>query len=324
MLDEREAGELMKNTILCMTAIVTLTSMAFAGETGDLIRKRYATQPSLVDVSCEPPSTPTNYALSGEDQLKDFFEKEGVRLSQGSIIAYEPATSTLLVVATEENHRKINDVLHQLNVAPNQIDIHALVVSFEIDDIDEALRADSDTNLAGDEVLRLYRNGQGELLHTLKVITRSGVNADAQSVSERIYPTEFEVVGPTSQVANASTSPGFAVNPGDFETREVGAILNVTPTLGPNASLVDLTLIFELSEELEETVFKTKYGDHVLEVSQPKFHSKSTTTSILVQNGETISLGGWNDVDNETVTYILITVTLLDAAGKPMTSSLVY
>lgn len=156
----------------------------------------------------------------------------------------------------------------------------------------------------------LSQRGNSDLLSAPRITTRSGVNATIQVVREIIYPTEFEVTQPTLQSdGNLVTPP--TVTPGSFETREVGVILNVTPTVGPDGYTIDLTLV----PEVAELVDWIQYGSEIslaspiqnpltgllvgsqtstfrFNIPQPIFSSRNATTSIVIWDGQTVVMGG--------------------------------
>ncbi|MFH0881185.1 MAG: hypothetical protein V2A34_15850 [Lentisphaerota bacterium] len=149
----------------------------------------------------------------------------------------------------------------------------------------------------------LSQHGNSDLLSAPRVTTRSGVNAQIQVVKEIIYPTEFEVTQPTVQSQGDLVTPPV-VTPGSFETREVGVILNVTPTVGPDGYTIDLTMVPEVAELVEWI----QYGSTItvetgvvgarqartfnFNIPQPVFSSRNVTTSIVIWDGQTVVMGG--------------------------------
>jgi general secretion pathway protein D len=165
----------------------------------------------------------------------------------------------------------------------------------------------------------LSQRGNSDLLSAPRITTRSGVNATIQVVREIIYPTEFEVTQPTIQSEGNLVTPP-TVTPGSFETREVGVILNVTPTVGPDGYTIDLTMV----PEVAELVDWIQYGSEVTisspiqnpltglligsrenrfryNIPQPVFSSRNATTSIVIWDGQTVVMGGL--IREELVTY---------------------
>jgi general secretion pathway protein D len=142
----------------------------------------------------------------------------------------------------------------------------------------------------------LSQKGNADLLSAPRVTTRSGVNAQIQVVQEIIYPTEFETEVVTIQSENAlgntSEERFVTVTPGTFETREVGVILNVTPTVGPDGYTIDLTLAPEVAELIDWIQYGSSIGEVTYNIPQPVFASRNVTTSIVVWDGQTVVMGG--------------------------------
>lgn len=203
----------------------------------------------------------------------------------------------------------------------------------------------------------LSQKGNSDLLSAPRVTTRSGVNAQIQIVREIIYPTEFEVTQPTVQSQGDLVTPP-TVTPGSFETREVGVILNVTPTVGPDGYTIDLTMVPEVAELVDwiqygssitietGTVGARQERTFQYNIPQPVFSSRNATTSIVIWDGQTVVMGGL--IREELVTIkdkvpflgdipvlgrlfrsegqkskksnllIFVTARLVDPAGKPI------
>ena len=84
----------------------------------------------------------------------------------------------------------------------------------------------------------------------------------------------------------------MTVTPGTFETREVGVILNVTPTVGPDGYTIDLTLAPEVAELVDWLQYGSTIEGFQYNIPQPVFASRNVTTSIVVWDGQTVVLGG--------------------------------
>ena len=144
----------------------------------------------------------------------------------------------------------------------------------------------------------LEQKGGTDLLSSPRVTTRSGVNAQIKVVEEIIYPTEYESQSVGDMIAGFGGGIGGGTTvptemrppvPGSFETREVGVILNVTPTVGPDGYTIDLTLV----PEVAEFVRWIDYGPNGLyPILQPVFASRNVTTSIVLWDGQTVVMGG--------------------------------
>ena len=143
----------------------------------------------------------------------------------------------------------------------------------------------------------IEQKGGSDLLSAPRIVTRSGVSATIEVVQEIIYPSEFTArEGADVTIAGGDATGGIEVPlvtsvvifPETFETREVGVILNVTPTVGPDNYTIDLTLAPEVSE-LADWI---QYGTPPFNIPQPIFASRNATTSIVIWDGQTVAMGG--------------------------------
>ena len=163
-------------------------------------------------------------------------------------------------------------------------------------------------------------------------------------VEEIIYPTEFDAQAENVSIAGGDNQQQtvVVVTPGGFETREVGVILNVTPTVGPDGYTIDLAMVPEVSE----LVRWMDYGSSTASMVQPIFSSRNVTTSIVIWDGQTVVMGGLIKEEMTTVNdkvpllgdipllgrlfrnegewsqkknlLIFVTARLVDPAGKPI------
>ena len=250
--------------------------------------------------------------------IKEFYRKCGVSFPAGAYVAYDPRASLLHHFNTEENQKRFGQIVRQVEGITCQVQIDAAFVDFPRAQIERLARGNGRAAPDTAALLELWKSGQGTLLHVLKLTTRSGVNAQVQSVSEVIYPTEFR----TPEATNSAGAAAYPLPvPDVFNTREVGAILNVTPTVGPDNRTIDVVLAPEITAPPEWRMLTVTGTDAdsrklLLEVPQPVFHSRNVTTSIVLQDGETAVLGGMNSPQGDVVTYLFLTATLMDSKGQ--------
>jgi len=146
----------------------------------------------------------------------------------------------------------------------------------------------------------LEQKDGANLLSAPKVTTKSGTGASIKVIEELIYPTAYDQ---NAQSIGTTTSGNQSlvqviVTPSSFETRDVGVLLEVTPTVGPDKETIDLAMnpqVVELQEWID-------YGSDVptgdptrtqhLSLNQPIFHSRQITTSISIWDGQTVVMGG--------------------------------
>ena len=104
----------------------------------------------------------------------------------------------------------------------------------------------------------LSQRSDTDLLSAPKVVTKSGENAVIKVVTEYIYPQDYDVQISSSSGGSGgsygssgnSSSPLAIVEPQNFTMREVGVILDVTPTYSEaNGGTIDLELKPQVVDE---------------------------------------------------------------------------
>jgi general secretion pathway protein D len=129
------------------------------------------------------------------------------------------------------------------------------------------------------------------------------VQAQIKVVQEFIYPSEYtepQVSGGGGiNGGNAAITPTV---PSSFKTREVGVIMNVTPTVGSDNYTINLALTPEVSEFLGFLDYSpgnvTSGGNGTnstsvpYKIQQPLFSTRSLATSVVIWDGQTVVLGG--------------------------------
>ena len=152
----------------------------------------------------------------------------------------------------------------------------------------------------------LQQRGNADVLSAPKVTTQSGAEATIKVVTEYIYPTEYTVTPVTATDANGNTTIiGGIVEPGGFETREVGVILQVVPEVTPDGQMINLTMTPQVVSDPVWHDYGSTYviGNMTqrLKMEMPFFHTRMVTTSISIFNGATVVMGGMITEDRRDV-----------------------
>ena len=154
----------------------------------------------------------------------------------------------------------------------------------------------------------LANRTNADLLSAPKVVAQTGSQATIKSVVEYIYPTEYEVTWPESDLAGGTVimsdgnqgSFNFpAVEPQNFQTREVGVILQVTPRVSSDGTRISLDLTPAVVSIPTWKDYGYTYpmdvrsgeGFH-LTMEQPFFPVRSLATTVDIYNGSTVVMGG--------------------------------
>jgi general secretion pathway protein D len=342
---------------------------------GKLVTRMYPVQPSFMDVVIERQGSTADerneefVGLGGRVQttrseVKDFFEKAGVKFPTGATISYNSAISQLIVNNTPDNLETFERILQQINVVPNQVEIEARFIEINQNDLEELgfqwilndnyeiaskkdgsgaqirmnanangltqgnrfFATDSDKGLIAPVsavtktatqstlgniasfssvltnpdvtmvIQALSQHGGSDLLSAPRVTTRSGVNAQIQVVREIIYPMEFDseiiTIDQENEAGNTWQQLAAVNTPGDFQTRETGVILNVTPTVGPDGYTIDLVMAPEVCELDDWIQYGGAVGDYFFNQPMPVFTSRNVTTSLVIWDGQTVVMGG--------------------------------
>lgn len=139
-----------------------------------------------------------------------------------------------------------------------------------------------------------------------RITTLNNQTATIEVIDEYIYPTRYEVslvqfdINGDGDFDDAGETE-WANIPQDFVTRNVGILLHVKPSVGVDNKTITLALTPEVSEDAGSFSYS---GD----VSIPQFKTRNLSTSIIVESGETIMLGG---LIKETNTNVKTKVPLL-------------
>jgi hypothetical protein len=306
--------------------VVLFGAVVACGETpgmrgGELVTRQYDVLPNCSEhVGSFSERGPSGGAGGEADAWKKFFEVLGVKWPEGSSIKYVPAVGKLYVRNTPENLVTFEKVLASLNIVPHQVEIEVDFVSFDKGDV--ATLAAKGVTVEG--LTGLWGAGKAKLVAAPRITTQSGVQATAKGVTECIYPTETTVSLPAGSDSNATAAvTGYVAEPGNFEMREIGAILTVLPELDPSGRMINLTLTPEYVEEptwreYGMTGTDPKGGLHKLAAEQPFFHTYSFNTTLTVADGvRVLASGGMPTRDDSRLVYAFVTAWIVGIGNSP-------
>jgi len=239
------------------------------------------------------------------DHLKMSLIECGLTFPEGSFVRHNTRIERLFMKNTEANHKLLAYLLRVWNLTAVQVAIDFAFVSFERSELDRLGRQRPSSVPSTEDVRRLQAEGKGTVESATTVVTRSGQNATVKGVKEIIYGTT--ILQP-EEGQSASAQPLFD----EFETREVGAIINVTPTLGCDGETIDLVLQPELTDAPE---WKDPHHREEL-LRLPWFFSRNVQTSVVVRKNKTLVMGGMPTKDGKRATYVFVTARLLDWDGN--------
>lgn len=170
-------------------------------------------------------------------------------------------------------------------------------------------------------VLRaLNQKKASDQLFDTHVVTKPGQIAKIEQVREFIYPTEYDPPEIPNQVGVApSDTPGFVIltdvvefpatpaTPTAFETRGLGSVIEVEPTVAGD----NLTVNVNISADFSDFLGFINYGTPIRNANfltpdgqastitdnrilMPVFESIRETTNVTIWDGQTVAIGGYH------------------------------
>ena len=272
-----------------------------------------------------------------EDYFASALNVLGVDWPEGSSIVYVKTAGTLNVRNTPENLAKFEKILDEFALKSFNVEIDTRFVETGR----AALEAVGyfDTNRVDAAVLqeRLMARQDAKLLESVRVVTRPGEDAVGRQVVEYIYPTDYDLQLPRLPAGCVALPcndavPGTnscqcvlgALEPQSFTMREVGTIVQVTPELTDDGSLIDLWINARLVGEPEWKDYgaKAKWEGattYDLSMEQPFFPVRaSVDTKVSVRPGQTLVFGGVTDsrrANEDKFVLVFVTARLVDSDG---------
>lgn len=270
-----------------------------------------------------------NARIYNEFNVSVLIKKKGFELPEEAKLTLQTSPPSITVNIPDLAHNDemlLTAIMESLVIKEKQVEIYAAFIGFSKKLLDELPDQDFPGLPDTEQLIQLAKQGKGEIYARFKLNTINGVNAVAEDVEELIYPTEFDVAEHDISMGVSSGSDGInewpffpdTVIPGAFETREVGAILNITPTIQSDNQFVNLTMLPEFAQLKGWEEYGGEFTDgkdrrYAAQMRQPIFKSMNITTSITVHSGETIVQGGGvHDPDTDHILFFFVRATILD------------
>ncbi len=250
---------------------------------------------NVLDISVDVAETPD--VMSAEAALEELATAAGP--ADGAKIVANEATNTLLIRASRNDYQRILGLLHRLDVPPRQVLVEATIVEVTLND---ELRFGTQFLFDGSESFQLTRG----LDPSSVAPNLPGFNAVFDVSGEVIISaledlTEINVVSsPNLMIINnesarlvvgdqvpisVQTAQDTVENPDVFvstvEFRETGVIFEVTPRINSSGSV-----ILDINQEV------STIGATDASTGNPVISQRSISSSIAVDSGETVALGG--------------------------------
>jgi len=212
-------------------------------------------------------------------------------------------SNSVLVSASPRYMDLVKDMLGQLDVDPPQVLIQVMLAEVTLDagdefGVDMNLRVDADgtEGTAGFGFARTFLTGAGiptlsiaatdfdMMLRAMKSQGRLQVLSNPSIMAANNQPAELQV-GETIRVPESSSFTGTGQTNTDTIEKELGIILNVTPSINPDG-FVRMTVEPHISSLTQRT---TQINESL---SSPVIDVRRAKTTVTVHDGQTIVIGG--------------------------------
>jgi len=139
----------------------------------------------------------------------------------------------------------------------------------------------------------LVKKNEAQILETAIVNAKSGHKTTAESITEYIYPTEWEPPY-TSEIHDKKDGKTEITETGNgaplgttFDTKNLGCTLEIEPNVGENDKIIDLRISPELIYLDGHSHWGTWESDeHKVEVKAPNFFVLRLSTGITLVSGQ--------------------------------------
>ncbi|MEM1442890.1 MAG: hypothetical protein AAGF67_11150, partial [Verrucomicrobiota bacterium] len=244
-------------------------------------------------VAADPFSDAALEAGSGEAySLRITFLKAGIELNTDDSVSYDREEKILTATTSIQAHRQLENYFSVLEENAEK-QIHVLVEYIEVNHLDFSdwlleNRLSGDGTPLREEVQKWARAGEASILESVIVTARSGQRAKVESISEHIYPTEYDPPEIPNELTQAkdSDTPVTGVTPTAFETRNVGVTVEVDPVIGADDTTIDLNLAPEIVKLEGHTTWANDEHHEESQVRLPTFYTMKTTTQVTLLDGE--------------------------------------
>ena len=274
--------------------------------------------PSAQGGAATPQMALPQLALPGGSFLAAGLAAEPARLSHIRIVP-DRVNNQLVIQATAQEYEEIRQTLRDLDIVPRQVMIEAKV--FEVDltgalssgvsaflqnrsdaqrkptaSIAAALNVSVGTLIGKTRELLLFLNA-AEARSQARVISAPSLLASDNIAASISVGTEIPMLTSQALVGGAQ-SQGTNLFTNTIQNRDTGVLLNITPRIN-SSGLVNLVI----NQEVSAPLAAASGG-----IQSPSIQKRSISTQVVVENGETIALGG---IIQETRTFSSNRVPLL-------------
>lgn len=268
-----------------------------------LIATRWATavteivDPNEITTRIYPYNAPYQLPELTADQFKKQFQERGIEFPEGTGVAVDETCHTVVVTHRNSAQERIRAIFESWNPTPPQVTIQVQMIhvarGIAAELFGEPLGTGHVLNVKAEtlkQLRALVKDKKAAVICQPQVATVSGNTAQVKSVQEVRFSVGYDDESDPKKTAGAiSVTPSGRY----FETREVGTLLNVTPTVGPDGRTINLTLVPEyttVSRPYRKIEVPLPKSGKAVTVESPEFTSLQITTTVQIQSGNTLLL----------------------------------
>lgn len=214
----------------------------------------------------------------------------------------DAATNALLIYATDDDYRQIEEIVDKLDIAPDQVMIEATIAEVVLNDqlkfgvqwfIDRnnghSFTFSSGTNNTTPSEFpgfsyRFVGTDARAVLNALSQVTDVSVVSTPQIMTLDNKTATLQVGDQvpiiTQSAQGTTTADSKVVN--SIQYRDTGILLTVTPRISSGENV-----LIDASQEVSEVAGTSSSG-----IDSPTIQQRRFQTSVLIKNGSTIALGG--------------------------------
>jgi hypothetical protein len=222
-------------------------------------------------------------------------------------------------------------VFAQSHSEPANVRIEVQMVSMALDKglpLLPNLRDAGSVEGAFSQIQKMIAAGEATLIAWPEVVTKSGQRAVAEDIQEVRYASQFDPRQPAAAAATDAEKPapgtaplarGGAPVPTTFETRNIGATLEVEPVLAPDGKTIDLNLVPQHVRLLEFAPVASgrDANGHDWKIEQPRFYTAKTTTSVSLLAGQRMLLAEFRGPEgSEQIEFFILKAELVPTGAK--------
>ncbi|MFQ3573084.1 MAG: secretin N-terminal domain-containing protein [Thermodesulfovibrionales bacterium] len=275
-----------------------------------------ATRPVTTAPTQRPGTSPQQTATTTPQTQKPAITPTGQvsLVSDITRIFADETTNALIILATPEDYANIIETIKKLDIIPRQVIIETLIAEITLSDelrfgLEWSLKTDvkitnikpfkRDVNLGGDVSYNtsaldptkltgftfLAKDASGivrAMLQTLASESKLNVIASPHILAADNREARIQIGDQVPVVTSETNVTGTTNIQRTIQYKDTGTILRVRPQIN-QGGLVSL----EINQEVSDYTLKTMYGSEY-----PVIYKRETSTNVVVQDGETVIIGG--------------------------------